>query len=101
MLFLCSIFYLIYPFLVWVTPPGVFDELFGLVHVNPVTAFAVWPIALGFFLLWLKVGPKRWANSLLTVARPTKRPARAAGAGWPRRAGDGRHPGRRAAPDRA
>jgi len=66
-LFLCSIFYLIYPFLVWVTPPGVFDELFGLVHVNPVTAFAVWPIALGFFLLWLKVGPKLMrANSLLT-----------------------------------
>jgi signal transduction histidine kinase len=56
-LFLSSIFYLIYPFLVWVTPDGVFTQPFGgLFTVNVATSFFVIPVGLLAFLLWRAVG---------------------------------------------
>lgn len=58
-LFLASIFYLIYPFLVWVTPDGVFTEPFGgLFTVNVVTSFLVIPLGLVAFLIWLGSGER-------------------------------------------
>ncbi|ONI72576.1 histidine kinase [Kribbella sp. ALI-6-A] len=58
-LFLASLFYLIYPFLVWVTPDGVFDRPFGgLFQLNPVTAFAMVPLGLVAFLIWSASGER-------------------------------------------
>ncbi|GAB2606971.1 sensor histidine kinase [Kribbella endophytica] len=60
-LFLASVFYLIYPFLVWVTPPGVFDEPFGgaiLPTLTPLTAFGMVPIGFVAFLIWSAAGER-------------------------------------------
>ncbi|GAA1543643.1 sensor histidine kinase [Kribbella lupini] len=59
-LFLASVFYLIYPFLVWVTPDGVFDEPFGglLPKLNPLTAFAMVPLGFVAFLIWSASGER-------------------------------------------
>ncbi|MFC0625041.1 sensor histidine kinase [Kribbella deserti] len=57
-LFLSMIFYLIYPFLLAVTPPGVFDRPFGgLVELDhAVEGFYMWPVAGIAFLLWYNFG---------------------------------------------
>jgi signal transduction histidine kinase len=56
-LFLAVPFYLIYPFLVWVTPDGVFDEPFGgLITLNPISAFGMWALAGLAYVLWSKFG---------------------------------------------
>ena len=58
-LFLASLFYLIYPFLVWVTPDGVFDEPFGgLFKLNVATAFLMVPLGLFAFLIWSASGER-------------------------------------------
>ncbi|NEA34721.1 sensor histidine kinase [Streptomyces sp. SID13031] len=58
-LFLTGVFYLIYPFLVWVTPDGVFTEPFGgLYTVNVWTSFLVVPVGLIAFLIWLGSGER-------------------------------------------
>ncbi|MEV6281174.1 sensor histidine kinase [Kribbella sp. NPDC051770] len=58
-LFLASVFYLIYPFLVWVTPDGVFDRPFGgWMQLNPVTAFVMVPLGLVAFLIWSASGER-------------------------------------------
>ncbi|MEV6414704.1 sensor histidine kinase [Kribbella sp. NPDC051718] len=58
-LFLASIFYLIYPFLVWVTPDGVFTEPFGgLFTVNVATSFLMIPVGLIAFLIWVGSGER-------------------------------------------
>ncbi|TCN38240.1 signal transduction histidine kinase [Kribbella orskensis] len=58
-LFLASVFYLIYPFLVWVTPDGVFDEPFGgLFTLNVATAFLMVPFGLLAFLIWTGAGER-------------------------------------------
>lgn len=58
-LFLASIFYLIYPFLVWVTPDGVFTQPFGgLFTVNVATSFLMIPFGLFAFLIWLGAGER-------------------------------------------
>ncbi|MGC4939815.1 sensor histidine kinase [Kribbella sp. DT2] len=60
-LFLASLFYLIYPFLVWVTPAGVFDEPFGgaiLPTLTPLTAFIMVPLGLVAFLIWSAAGER-------------------------------------------
>jgi signal transduction histidine kinase len=66
-LFLGTVFYLIYPFLVFVTPDGVFDRPVGF-HVNTFTSiFVAWPAALLFGVLWLRFGTALLqANALLT-----------------------------------
>jgi hypothetical protein len=53
-LFVGGIFYLIYPFLYWVTPPRVFSHPFGgLVHLHSVgQACGMMPLALVAFGLW-------------------------------------------------
>ncbi|TWD75261.1 signal transduction histidine kinase [Kribbella amoyensis] len=58
-LFLASVFYLIYPFLVWVTPPGVFDQPFGgLFTLNVATSFLMVPLGLVAFLIWSASGER-------------------------------------------
>jgi signal transduction histidine kinase len=58
-LFLASLFYLIYPFLVWVTPDGVFDQPFGgLFKLNVATAFLMVPLGLFAFLIWSASGER-------------------------------------------
>ncbi|WBQ07452.1 sensor histidine kinase [Kribbella sp. CA-293567] len=58
-LFLGSVFYLIYPFLVWVTPDGVFTQpLGGLFTVNVATSFVMIPVGLLVFLIWLGSGER-------------------------------------------
>ncbi len=58
-LFLAALFYLIYPFLVWVTPDGVFDEPFGgLFKLNVATAFLMVPLGLFAFLIWSASGER-------------------------------------------
>jgi len=58
-LFLASVFYLIYPFLVWVTPDGVFTEPFGgIFTVNVATSFLMIPFGLFAFLIWLGAGER-------------------------------------------
>ncbi len=58
-LFLASVFYLIYPFLVWVTPDGVFTEPFGgLFTVNVATSFLMIPFGFFAFLIWLAAGER-------------------------------------------
>ena len=48
-----TVFYLIYPFLMWVTPPGIFDQPFGFFTMTrPVEGLLMWPFALVAFLLW-------------------------------------------------
>jgi len=66
-LFLSGLFYLIYPFLVWVTPDGVFDTPVGF-HVNTFTSiFVAWPLAAVFGWLWLRFGRALLlGNALLT-----------------------------------
>jgi signal transduction histidine kinase len=57
-LFLSSIFYLIYPFLWSVTPDGVFDQPFGFFTLDTfVESFFMLPLAVLCFVLWLKFGP--------------------------------------------
>jgi len=67
-LFLSSIFYLIYPFLWWVTPRGVFDQPFGFFTLDTLSeSFLMWPVAALFFLLWYRIGRGLLtANSHLT-----------------------------------
>ncbi|HEU4947840.1 MAG TPA: sensor histidine kinase [Kribbella sp.] len=56
-LFLTSIFYLIYPFLVWVTPHGVFDEPFGgWFTLSVTTSVLMMPLGLILLLLWASFG---------------------------------------------
>ncbi|WP_020386401.1 sensor histidine kinase [Kribbella catacumbae] len=57
-LFLASLFYLIYPFLVWVTPDGVFDQPFGVFRVNVATSFVMIPFGLLAFMIWLGAGER-------------------------------------------
>ncbi|HET6296364.1 MAG TPA: sensor histidine kinase [Kribbella sp.] len=58
-LFLASVFYLIYPFLVWVTPDGVFTEPFGgLFTVNVATSFFVIPVGFLAFMIWMASGER-------------------------------------------
>jgi len=54
-LFLGSVFYLIYPFLYWVTPPSVFGTPFGgWLELHSVAgATVMMPLALVTFALWL------------------------------------------------
>jgi signal transduction histidine kinase len=52
-LFIGGIFYLIYPFLWSVTPPDVFGNPFGFVHLNHLSdSFAIMPLGLLCFVLW-------------------------------------------------
>jgi signal transduction histidine kinase len=52
-LFLASIFYLIYPFLYSVTPQNVFGNPFGFYHIHDVAgAFVVVPLGLVYAVLW-------------------------------------------------
>jgi signal transduction histidine kinase len=68
-LFFGSVFYLIYPFLVWVTPAGVFDHPFGFFTVNAVESFMMWPFAVLLFVLWWRYGrPLVRANARLTAS---------------------------------
>jgi signal transduction histidine kinase len=61
-LFLASIFYLIYPFLWWVTD-GVFDEVFGFITLDTFAeSLTIVPLAVVFFLLWYRFG-----SALLTA----------------------------------
>ncbi|WP_328992251.1 sensor histidine kinase [Kribbella sp. NBC_01245] len=57
-LFLSMIFYLIYPFLLAVTPDGVFDRpMGGLFHLDhAIKGFYMWPVAGIAFLLWYNFG---------------------------------------------
>jgi len=58
-LFLASAFYLIYPFLVWVTPDGVFTEpMGGLFTVNVATSFVVIPVGFLAFMIWMASGER-------------------------------------------
>ncbi len=60
-LLLGTVFYLIFPFLVSVTPPGVFTTAFGIFHLrNWIEGFWLWPVAGLLFGLWW-----RWTPSLL------------------------------------
>ena len=54
-LFFGSVFYLIYPFLYWVTPPSVFGKPFGTWHElhSVADATVMMPLALITFGLWL------------------------------------------------
>lgn len=78
-LLLASVFYLIYPFLWWVTPPNVFDADYGLFQVHDVaTACYVMPLGLVSFLLWffgtatLLRTDARLARSLLRPVLPRR-----------------------------
>ena len=52
-IFLGGVFYLIYPFLFWVTPPEVFGRPFDLWELHSVTdAFVLVPLGLVFFVAW-------------------------------------------------
>jgi signal transduction histidine kinase len=52
-LFLGGIFYLIYPFLYWVTPPDVFSRPFGFFELHSVAqAFVIVPVGLAVLVLW-------------------------------------------------
>jgi hypothetical protein len=52
-LFLGGFFYLIYPFLYWVTPEDVFSRPFGLFELHSVAeSFSVMPVAVVSFALW-------------------------------------------------
>jgi len=56
-LFLASLFYLVYPFLWWVTPRGVFDYHLGFIKIDSLPeSFLSWPVAVLFFLLWRRYG---------------------------------------------
>lgn len=58
-LFLATAFYLIYPFLVWVTPDGVFTQPFGgLFTVNVATSFFIIPVGLLALLIWNAAGER-------------------------------------------
>jgi signal transduction histidine kinase len=58
-LFLATLFYLVYPLLVGVTPEGVFTEPFGgLLTVNFWTSFLLMPVALIAFLIWQAAGER-------------------------------------------
>ncbi len=60
-LLLGTVFYLIFPFLIYVTPPGLFTTAFGIFHLrNWVEGFWLWPVAGLLFGLWW-----RWTPSLL------------------------------------
>jgi signal transduction histidine kinase len=70
-----TVFYLIYPFLVWVTPPGVFDQPFGFFTiVRPIEGLLMWPVALVAFLLWRAFAPPlmlAWATMTKSLLWPT------------------------------
>ncbi|MDX6292601.1 MAG: hypothetical protein QOH50_1676 [Kribbellaceae bacterium] len=56
-LFLSSIFYLIYPFLFAVTPTGVFEQPLGFMTIDTFgETFLLWPVAMIFFMLWSSFG---------------------------------------------
>jgi signal transduction histidine kinase len=58
-LFLATLFYLVYPLLVGVTPEGVFTEPFGgLFTVNFWTSFLMLPVALLAFMIWQAAGER-------------------------------------------
>jgi len=61
------VFYLIYPFLWWVTPPGIFDMQKGLFTIDTLgESFLLWPAAaLLFALWWWTVGPLMWARAAM------------------------------------
>ena len=54
-----AVFYAIYPFLLWVTPPGIFDQQLGLFTIDTVgESFAMWVPAVVLLLLWWRLaGP--------------------------------------------
>jgi signal transduction histidine kinase len=53
LLFVGGVFYLIYPFLYWVTPQEIFGDPFGLFTLHSVAgALAVVPVGLVFFAAW-------------------------------------------------
>ncbi|MGH3385909.1 MAG: sensor histidine kinase, partial [Nocardioidaceae bacterium] len=57
-LLLSTVFYLIYPFLWWVTPAGVFDLAFGFIPLDTLSeSFGMWVVAVVFALLWWWVTP--------------------------------------------
>jgi signal transduction histidine kinase len=56
--FLSTIFYAIYPFLFWVTPPGVFDVDYGVFQVDTqAKSFLEWGFAVLAFVIWWYVAP--------------------------------------------
>jgi signal transduction histidine kinase len=56
-LFLSSIFYLIYPFLFAVTPTGVFQLPLGFMTIDTFgETFLLWPVAVIFLMLWSSFG---------------------------------------------
>jgi signal transduction histidine kinase len=58
-LFLATLFYLVYPLLVGVTPEGIFTEPFGgLFTVNFWTSFLLMPVALIAFMIWYAAGER-------------------------------------------
>jgi hypothetical protein len=68
-LFFGGVFYLIYPFLYWVTPPRVFNRPFGgLVHLHSVGgACGMMPFAIVSFALWFALAiPLARADASLT-----------------------------------
>lgn len=74
--FLGTIFYLIYPYLLAVTPPEVFSNPFGIfVLSHPLQGFLVWPVAGILFALWWAWTPGLalgWARIANTLLGPTK-----------------------------
>jgi signal transduction histidine kinase len=75
-LFLSSIFYLIYPFLFAVTPAGVFDQPLGFMTIDTFgETFLLWPVAVIFFMLWSSFGgplQKADANLAKSLLGPTE-----------------------------
>lgn len=69
-LFLYSIFFLIWPFLWWITGSGdgAFNKLFGFIHLsNLLESFITWPLAVLSYFLWSRFGRRLIrANALLT-----------------------------------
>ncbi len=71
-----AIFYLVYPFLLAVTPAGVFDEPFGFFTLtDPAEGFVMWPIAILLFGLWWSFSRPlmlAWATMTKSLLGPTE-----------------------------
>ncbi|MGD7704943.1 sensor histidine kinase [Microlunatus sp. Y2014] len=72
-----TLFYLAQPLLLYLTPPGIFDDPFGgLVHLSHWThGFFMWPLAALVFGLWWATTPalmKAWAHMARALLAPTR-----------------------------
>jgi signal transduction histidine kinase len=67
---LSGLFYLVYPFLVWVTPPDVFSLNLGFWYIDTVRdSFITWVIAAVAFLIWWVIAkPVMQARAAITRA---------------------------------